>query len=303
MGSSRELINTTVDPVETIYGNYEREVRVKPWLADPEILTFIMAAAMEGRTISDAEMQGSNWWRTHTEAERHWLSLNASDPATANTLISDNRTRVADLFRQAGIDNASGELIDLVADQWTIGKWTEIYATNQIRLLADPNLTGNRDPLLTDFTTGLDSTRTGEEDVRQMIQTWLGPAYAANWNADHIASWASKFREDPDAKLELEDVLRKHRLALYPEHTNPNLTYEDIAAPWRGVFMQNWGQIPDETSSLFNQVVRMNNLAGAEQILRTEGLKTGNEQVSERFLSDINQALGGQIRRSDPAVL
>ena len=36
-GMARELANTTEDPLEQLISNYETEVKVKPWLADPEI--------------------------------------------------------------------------------------------------------------------------------------------------------------------------------------------------------------------------------------------------------------------------
>lgn len=299
-GSSRELINTKEDPVDAIISNFEREVRVKPWLADPEILAYWTAAALEGRSITDTELQNTNWWRTHTEAERQWLSLNASDPATAEQLVRDNRLRVADLFAQAGVNNASTDLIDRVADFWTQGKWSETYAVSQIRLLADPQLVGTLDAELTDFREGLDSTRAGEGDVKKMIETWLGPGMAGNWSQEHIDAWASRFREDPDARLEFEEVLRRHRLALFPEYDNGSLTYEDIAAPWRGVWSQVLGSTPDESDPLFSKIVRTNDLATATQLLRKEGLKRGNKTVADNFLSDLNQAFGGQIRRAEP---
>lgn len=302
MGDSRELLNTTEDPVDAIYSNYKTEVRVKPWLADPEILSLWMGAALEGRSISDAELQGTEWWRTHTEGERQWLSLNASDPATAQQVIADNRARVSDLLTQAGVDNASQDLITTIADSWTTGSWTETYAVNQIRLLADPHLDGDLDPTLRDFRDGLDPTRVGEEDVRQMIQTWLGPAHGANWNDEHIASWASRFREDPDARLELTEVLRRHRLALFPEYENENLTYEDIAAPWRGVWQQEWGGVADETDPLFSRIVRANDVSEARRLLRTEGLERGNNSVAQRLLSELGPAFGGQVRSADPAI-
>lgn len=300
-GSSRELLNTKEDPVEAILSNYEREVRVKPWLADPEILAYWTAAALEGRSITESELQNTQWWRTHTQAERQWLSLNAADPATANRLIADNRMRVADLFSQAGVNNASQDLIDTVADFWTMGKWSEAYAVNQIRLLADPKLVGDLDPELASFRDGgLDTTRAGEADVRKMIETWLGPGSAGNWAEDHIKTWASRFREDPDARLEFEELLKRHRLALFPEYDNASLSYEDIAAPWRGVWSSVLGGAPDETDPLFTKIVRTNDLATAQSLLRKEGLKRGNRTVIDSFLSDINQAFGGTVRRSEP---
>lgn len=302
-GDTRELVNTRVHPWELLKQHYEQEVAIKPYLADPEILALWAAAMMEGREITEGELKTTNWWRTHSQAEREWLLLNASDPATADRLIRDNRLRVADLLRSSGVANASEALINLIADNWTQGKWTEVYALQQIRLLADPYAEGELDPELRGMTEGLDRTREGEDEVRQMIQRWLGPAYAANWTDQHIAEWAGRLRNDPDAKQELEDVLRKHRMALFPEYDNPNLTYEDIAAPWRGVVQQIWGQTADETDPLFMRIVRTNDLATAEQILRTEGLRRGIGTVVNDLVASATSAFGGGVQESHQAVM
>lgn len=302
-GDTRELVNTRVHPWELLKQHYEQEVAIKPYLADPEILALWAAAMMEGREITEGELKTTNYWRTHSQAEREWLLLNASDPATAERLISDNRLRVADLLRSSGVANASEALINLIADNWTQGKWTEVYALQQIRLLADPYAEGELDPELRGMTKGLDRTREREDEVRQMIQRWLGPAYAANWTDQHIAEWAGRLRNDPDAKQELEDVLRKHRMALFPEYDNPNLTYEDIAAPWRGVVQQIWGQTADETDPLFMRIVRTNDLATAEQILRTEGLRRGIGTVVNDVMAAATSAFGGGVQESHQAVM
>lgn len=302
-GDTRELVNTRVHPWDLLKQHYEQEVAIKPYLADPEILALWAAAMMEGREITEGELKTTEWWRTHSQAEREWLLLNASDPATADRLIRDNRLRVADLLRSSGVANASEALINLIADNWTQGKWTEVYALQQIRLLADPYAEGELDPELRGMTEGLDRTREREDEVRQMIQRWLGPAYAANWSDQHIAEWAGRLRNDPDAKQELEDVLRKHRMALFPEYDNPNLTYEDIAAPWRGVVQQIWGQTADETDPLFMRIVRTNDLATAEQILRTEGLRRGIGTVVNDVMAAAVSALGGGVQESHQAVM
>ena len=302
-GDTRELVNTRVHPWELLKQHYEKEVAIKPYLADPEILALWAAAMMEGREVTEGELKTTNYWRTHSQAERDWLLLNASDPATAERLISDNRLRVADLLRSSGVANASEALINLIADNWTQGKWTEVYALQQIRLLADPYAEGELDPELRGMTEGLDRTREREDEVRQMIQRWLGPAYAANWTDQHIAEWAGRLRNDPDAKQELEDVLRKHRMALFPEYDNPNLTYEDIAAPWRGVVQQIWGQTADETDPLFMRIVRTNDLATAEQILRTEGLRRGIGTVVNDVMAAAASVFGGAVQESHQAVM
>ena len=306
MGGSRELLNTTEDPVAVIQSNFDTEVRVRPYLADPEILALWVGASLENRSppgITMAEFQGTEWWRTHSETERQWLVFNASDPATADRLIADNRLQVADLFAQAGVDNASDDLIQTVADTWTQGLWTEIYAINQVRLLADPLIEGTLDPLLRSFGQGLDTTRGKEQEVRDLVSLWTGPAMADAWTDTNIAIWANRFRENPDAEIELQEILRNQRLALFPEYENPRLTYEDIAAPWRGVFQQVWGQSPDETDPLFTKIVGLNDLGVATQLLRRAGLDAGDTQVTQNFLGGMSNAIGGGVRRSDPAVL
>lgn len=302
-GMSRELLNTTEDPWDSIKSNYATEVKVKPWLADPEIMSIWLAAALEGRSITDAELQGTDWWRTHTEQERQWLSLNASDPATADRLIADNRSQVADLFRQAGVANASDDLVQQIADNWTTGKWSQVYATKQIGLLADPYAEGNLDADLRGLRGGLDTTRDREDRVRATVNEWLGPAFGSQFTDRQIAKWAGRLRNDPDAQIELEETLKRQRMALFPEYENPNLTYEDIAAPWRQVWQQTWGGTADETDSLFTEIVRANDLATARKRLLQEGLKRNVKTVVQDASSAVGAAFGGSMRRSDPAVL
>ena len=301
MGTTDEIpdAGAGVHPFDELTAQYEDEIAVKPWLAEPEILALWAEAAIEGRSITTAELQQTEWWRTHSAAERQWISLNASDPASAANLIADNKLNVTNILQAAGIDNASGELIDFLSNKWTTGAWTEANVLTQIQGLADPSARVTLDPELEAFRQGLDTTRGREEEVRTLINRWLGPAYAAGWEDDAIAQWAGNLRNNPDAETELIEILRNQRLALFPEHTNPNLTYEDIAAPWRGIFNQVWGQAPDENDPLFARIVRLNDLAAATQILREEGIKTGNATVVRSLLSDVGRAFGGQVRPAE----
>jgi hypothetical protein len=300
MGVTTEIPRTAegVHPFDIMVREYQQEVQVKPWLADPEILAIWAEAAMEGRQISDADLQLTEWWRTHNAQERAWITLNATDPATANQVIADNRLNVMNMMQEAGIDNASVELINFVADQWTTGNWTQAYAMTQINGLADPYARVELDPDLAQYAAGLDTSQGREMEVRDLVNLWLGPAYAAGWTSQNIAQWAGEFRNNPDAETELTEILRGQRMALFPEYTNPNLTYEDIAGAWRGVWQSAWGEMPDESNPLFTQIVRMNDITSANRLLRQEGLKVGNATVSQSLLGDIAGAFGGNIYRT-----
>lgn len=301
MGISTEIPNPGpgVHPFDSLVSQYETEVKVKPWLADPEVLALWAGAAIEGRSITPAELQTTEWWQTHNESERRWLSLNASDPTTAEQVISDNRLQVGNLFREAGVDNATDVLVNAVADRWTRGNWSQAYALTQIQALADPFSEGDLDPALQVFRQGLDTTRDREDQVRSLVNRWLGPSYSTGWTQEIIARWAGELRNNPDAETELTEALRGQRMALFPEYENPNLTYEDIAAPWRGVWQQTWGQVPDESDPLFARIVRLNDIEAATQILRREGIKKGNASVVNDALSSVGQAFGGNIRRTE----
>lgn len=298
-GETIQLANTTEDPWNQLVNRYEREVRVKPWLADPEILALWYAAALEGRPLTTGELQTTDWWRTRSEAERQWLALNAQDPATAAQRIADNRAQVLQMFQQLGVNNASEDLIDLVADQWTTGAWSEVYATNQIRLLADPHMEGTLDALIVGFRDGLDTTRAREDDVRALLQRWLGPALASGYSDEWVAAEAGKLRNDTDYHLELETKLRNARKALLPEYEDANLTYEDIASPWRGVVQQMWGQIPDETDPEFLRIIRANDLYTVQAMLREKGIERGVGAVVDEGLDALMAGLGGQVRRTE----
>lgn len=300
MGITTEIPRTAegVHPFDVMVREYETEVQVKPWLADAEILALWAGAAMEGRGITAAELQGTEWWQTHNAQERAWISLNASDPDTANQQIADNRLNVTSMLSEMGIDNASAELINYIADQWTTGHWTQAYAITQMQGLSDPYARVTLDSTLAKYKKGLDTTQGRELEVRNLVNRWLGPAYAAGWTQENIAQWAGEFRNNPDAETELIEILRGQRLALFPEYTNSNLTYEDIAGAWRGVWQRVWGEAPDESDSLFTNIVRMNDIAEAERLLRIEGLRRNNTTVSENLLSDVAGAFGGQIYRT-----
>ena len=63
---SAEIDNPFASFVETI----TEQSQVAPWITDPEMLSLIAEAAVEGRTVSDAEWQTTNWYTTHSESER-----------------------------------------------------------------------------------------------------------------------------------------------------------------------------------------------------------------------------------------
>ena len=98
---SAEIDNPFASFVETI----SEQAQVAPWITDPEMISLIAEAAVEGRTVSDAEWQTTNWYQTHNESEREWLRTFYADPSTATQLTTDTQIAVKNSLEAAGIYN------------------------------------------------------------------------------------------------------------------------------------------------------------------------------------------------------
>ncbi len=80
---------------------------------------------------------------------------------------------------------------------------------------------------------------------------------------------------------------------MYPEYTDPELTYQDIASPWRGFGSQIWGQQMDETSDVFQQLIKMNDTVEGGKLLRKEGMSRGIGAVEQSAMSGLFDQTSG----------
>lgn len=282
-GDAIELDNTTEHPFKAFVALIEDQAAIRPWLRDPEVLTLIAQATLEGRIIADAEFHQTEWWRTHNAAQRAWLLKAEDDPQEAARIMADNKFQAeSDLFEH-GILDAPPELIDHMATQVTMGNWSVDYYSRQMKAISDPNLGFEIDEGLLEVMGGnidVGTNQQFEDAVRALVSTWLGPTLG-NWSQAEVGRWASRFRETPDARAELEEELRRQRLSLFPEYENPDLTYQDIATPWKAKWSQMWGQTADETDPLFMEIIRLNDSTAAGRRLTEEGLNRGVRKVRQ----------------------
>lgn len=295
-GKSTELANTSEHPFEGVLTDLEKRAEVEPWLKDPEVLAVTMAARLEGRQPTVAEIKTTGWWQERTPAERQWVATAAGDPAAARRTLEDNRRAVGEQLRQAGVDNAPQELIRTLADKATKGQWSEGQLAEQIRKLSDPAAPGELHPDVQEIVQGadLDTTQQRVEDVRGLAGEWLGPQFG-DWSDEKLNKWAGVLRNDPDGETKLMDHLRGARLRLFDNWEDPNLTYEDIAQIARGQFRQVWGESPDETSELFHDVANTKQHTEAAAMLRKEGVRRGVDKVVNDGLVAAGQAFTGGV--------
>lgn len=290
-GLTTELANFSEDPFETWAKDFEVEASVRPWLRDPEVASLVIGALLEGRAMTDAEFQTTEWWRTHNDAQRQWALLSESDPATAQQLLEDNRILLLDQLESHGVSGVPESVAQWLADQLTMGNWSQTYLLNQVEAIADPYSGIAIDPELTARLEGvsLDTTMEREGQVAALVDEWLGPVFGA-WDDDQIAKWAGVLRNSPDGTDQLMDYLQSQRLAVLPGYEDPSLTYDAIAQPWRGFWMNMWGRTADETDDLFLKVLSLNDATEAGKLLRREGLTRGVEKVSNSLRTDLELA-------------
>ena len=289
---SADIDNPFASFVETI----NEQAQVAPWITDPEMIALIAEAAVEGREVSDAEWQTTNWYQTHNESQREWLRTYYADPSTATQMTTDAQIAVANSLQAAGVSNAPEALINWVAGKFVSGDWSQTYTTEQISLFSDPYATGKRDTEFENYLsstalTGLDRTTEREREVRELYSKWLGPSLGKLTDKE-TAEIAGKLRDDPDYEDALIQSLKQSRLAAFSNYTNPELTYEDIARPWRNLTASVWGQTADETQGWWQEMMKSNDFAKAQNTLREKGLELDVTQVTQDATQALQQALG-----------
>jgi len=138
-----------------------------------------------------------------------------------------------------------------------------------------------------------------EDTVRQEALKWLGPV-AGNYNSTWVANWGSRLRSgETDAFQQLTNMLKQQRVALFDAYTNPELTYEDISQPWKNITENAFGEVPDESQTYFQDIVKNNNVTYANEVLTKVGLEQGNDKVVNDALNSLEQSIGqGTVRRN-----
>ena len=293
-GSTTELASMDDDPFASWVKTMETEAKSQPWIMDDDYQSLVAMAMLEGRKLTDAEIESTGWWKNNTEGQREWMKLYHGDPMEAQRRIDDNRDLARQNLVDAGVTGFSDELVNFMADKVTKGEWSSTYYSTQLEAFSDPSALYELDDELVQF----QNVPTIEHDdtVRDFVNKWLGPAFS-NWSDAEVASWAGELRNDPNGEQRLVESLKNQRLALFPEYEDRNLSYEDISSPWRNYATNIWGQAPDETSDFFQQLIRNNDSSINGQLLRREGF---NQKIG-KVLVDANKAIiegmGGSVRR------
>lgn len=299
-GRINELRNTSDDPWTQFFADFNESADLRPWLRDPDMLATIASAFLEGRTPTADELSQTEWWQTHTAAEREWLETSVTLGADEiQRRVTDQRREITNIMLGLGLKDVNPEIIDLIANKRVTGQWSDAYINEQVNKLADPFAVGNLNPTIAGLVDPdkMRTTRTEEDTVRNMASRWLGPTMGVMSQQD-VERWAGRFRNNPDAMVDFEDFLRTQRMAMFPNYENPNLTYEDIVQPYRNLVGNVWGR-PAEDETMLVDLANLGDFSEAQKRLRKTGLDRGVQKVVNDSLDELAQSsLGQQVVRS-----
>ena len=295
-GNTNQLIGMDSDPFASFVETYKEEALLRPWLLDNQFIELQAEAALENRDISEAEWRATTWYQTHNQAERDWMDIELSDPAEAQRQRDDLELYYKNQLQALGVSNVPDGLIQWVSNKNITGTWSDLKTAEQLQLFADPYKTGERDTEMLNLisTSGfgdVDRTAAREKEVVELYRKWLGPSLGS-LTQDEVASIAGRLRDDPDYEDALVNSLKQSRLAAFSNYTNPELTYEDIARPWRNLTTSVWGQTADETQGWWQEMVKSNDYSTAQTTLREKGLEQNINQVSVDASKALQNALG-----------
>jgi len=304
-GSSYLLDNTLGKNWEEGFNRgLEIQTRTSPWLEDGEVVATVLAATLEGREITKADLEGTTYFSGRSDSEVQYVAFSAqATPGELDQYHSEYKDTIRNQLVEAGMRQPNETVVNFMAQKWASGQWTDGFASRQIVALANPFSSVEVDEELNDLTGGMefDTLGTRSRQVEQMVTDWLGPHHSKSYSAEWYKQWAGSIADDPNAENDLIEVLQQQRMSLYPEYSNKNLKYADIAGPWENQMRTVWGRTPGSQNdyAVLDRVIRSNDVNNAGKILREEGLNMGVGNVVNNMSTGANSAFGGQVVRGN----
>jgi hypothetical protein len=292
----------------------EAAIDARPWLeTDEEVRNLWIQGLVEDRDITQEEWAATDWFETQTQDVIDWLVLSKARgiddenlPADAKVLVDENRLVYSQALRDAGVTN-----VDAVIDentgktfgQWfgdmvTTGEFSDTYAAFQVKELGEDSTSPKIDSKITDWLEGkgvLAQTRSGYATVQNASYKWLGPLYGM-LDSGSQAELAKLYRnaESPEVgQLMLDNRFKEIRKTIFPTSVyDENLTYEDIATPWRNFTFNKLGERMSETSPVFYEILNANDATKAAELTLIYGANNNNAKVLDSITDDAAQSLG-----------
>lgn len=217
-----------------------------PAAQDPEVMAVIAEFAARP-DMSEAELQakleGTNWWRTHTQQQLEWNGLSEAEKQLR---VGETAAQAADVwFRLTGqrIDPNEG-FIQHYATQIASGQigWGQFNNIVQGYAADIPESPYNRETRAEEEAQRqrpIDIENTAA-NIRQLLQRW-----GVSWTEDYILQYARDIVEKRKSDDDVLQAIKQHAATLYPTK-DPELETMQWAQPW----LQTYQRVMERTGSL-----------------------------------------------------
>lgn len=209
----------------------------------PELKTLFNKAVKGGWTSSkfQAELRNTNWWKRTPETTRKWLTLQASDPATARQQLDQQAIKLKQLSASLGGTTNDKNIRDFAIKSLMNG-WTD----SQLRYELSKSITLKGD------------TRFGEAgenyDKLASFAYEMGLKQSDGWLGDA----AKKITSGMASSQMYEDMMRRQAKAMFPEwakQIDAGQTVADLMSPYFQS-MSTILELPPGSINLFDPTIR-----------------------------------------------
>jgi hypothetical protein len=189
----------------------------------------------------DRRFQATKWYRKHTEEERQWVVLSATQPGEAKQQVYQRKQDIINQYRQMGI-KVSPKRVDEIARKSVIHGWTEQQIANA--LAAEFDYKG-------DQTYGGIAGET-INDLRQMAAAYVVPI-----GDKRIDQWTTNVLRGEATPEDFESFLKEQAKSLWDDpqlHAalDRGVTTDQYLDPYRQMAAQELEMNPDDINWLGN---------------------------------------------------
>jgi cell wall-associated NlpC family hydrolase len=209
----------------------------------PEIQRLVKQAIRAGWTEDefDRRLQASKWYRKHTEEERQWVVLAATQPGEAKQQVQQRKADIINQYRRMGVPIAA-KRVQALAENSVKHGWTEQQLTNAIA--AEFDYKG-------DQTYGGVAGQT-VDDLRQMASAYLVPI-----GNKRIDQWTTNVLRGEASPEDFESYLKEQAKSLWDDpqlHAalDRGVTTDQYLDPYRQMAAQELEMNPDDINWLGN---------------------------------------------------
>lgn len=233
------------------------------------------------------------------------------DDTFAKTMVYE--TAIAGLGPDgADIVNDNKDLkrtLDLLAFKYNSGHFGEVGSDNakahlsvQITALIDPSSrkeNGGYYELESDVANSIDgieipTTTRKQSEIQEILDQWVPKNQHSTFN---VADEAAKLRRNPLYKTEFVEKAKDAKFAQYPMYDR-NVDWTTVLNRGIALVENAWGTTPKDGDPILHEVLTLNDTNKANAYLKAEGLKIGNEKVSNDYAKAVAQAYGDDIIRT-----